>query len=99
MKLTGKCKEDFDKWLYDLKFNNEKYDNLDAFSDLRWDDYPESMQSGVLIDFFDSKKYKGIKFFSYVFDLYYSIRIPIQTHNDIVVQSLEQCNKIHNESK
>ena len=54
MELTGKCKEEFEKWFSDLKFNNEVYDNLDAYGDLIWEQYPQSMQYGVLVDYFDS---------------------------------------------
>ena len=54
MKLTGKCKEDFEKWLRDLKFNDDSYDNLDALTQLNWIDFPQSMQYGVYVDFFDS---------------------------------------------
>ena len=72
MELTGKCKEEFEKWLYDLKFNNEVYDNLDAYGDLTWEQYPLSMQWGVYVDYFDSVGiyvteiphwYKGVKSF------------------------------------
>ena len=59
MKLTGKCKEDFDKW--------KKYrwmdDGLVQVSPVhhlmfdvatRFDQLPEAMKYGVLVDFFDS---------------------------------------------
>lgn len=65
MKLTGKCKEDFEKWLID----NDQYGGVVVFSDrqvLSEEDYVvllydmhESMQYGVYVDFFDSV---GIKF-------------------------------------
>jgi hypothetical protein len=47
MKLTGKCKEDFEKWYFD----NDKnvYIDLKSFYSL-----DESMQYGVYVDFFDS---------------------------------------------
>lgn len=60
MKLTGKCKEDFEKWLID----NDQYGGVVVFSDrqvLSEEDYVvllydmhESMQYGVYVDFFDS---------------------------------------------
>ena len=45
MKLTGKCKEDFEKW---WKIDHIKH-QLEAFYDL-----PPSMLYGVMVDFFDS---------------------------------------------
>ena len=42
MKLTGKCKEDFEKW----------YESLEDFYHL--DIMPENMVYGVYVDFFDS---------------------------------------------
>ncbi len=49
MKLTGKCKQDFEKWLCPRNlgitlFNNFISDFFEA---------PQSMQYGVLVDFFD----------------------------------------------
>lgn len=50
--LTGKCKEDFDKWLaehnddYSIKFGINKFNVFE--------DCPFPMQYGVIIDFFDS---------------------------------------------
>lgn len=43
MKLTGKCKEAFEKW------NSEN--NYGAY---KFEDFNESMQYGVYVDFFDS---------------------------------------------
>jgi len=59
MKLTGKCKEDFEKWLLcgDGKINFEKYySDRDGSNDpYTWFmELPKSMQYGVYEDFFDS---------------------------------------------
>ena len=48
MKLTGKCKEDFEKWVY------IKYELNNILELRKFNDYPESMQYGVYVDFFDS---------------------------------------------
>jgi hypothetical protein len=54
MKLTGKCKEDFEKWyLKDIDIDEcDMFDNdmmlLIFYTEI------ESMQYGVLVDFFDS---------------------------------------------
>jgi len=47
MKLTGKCKDDFFKWL-------EETDVSDTDLFWQWYKIPESMQYGVYVDFFDS---------------------------------------------
>jgi len=53
MKLTGKCKEDFEKWGTDnstgIYLNDNNILICKEFYDL-----PESMQYGVYVDFFDS---------------------------------------------
>ena len=52
MKLTGKCKEDFENWLY----KQDWYDTLDYGGNNAnmWVYSPYSMQYGVYVDFFDS---------------------------------------------
>ena len=52
MELTDKAKTKFEEWLYNLKIKNEIYDNLDSNSNIKWNDFPKSMQYGVYIDFF-----------------------------------------------
>lgn len=46
MELTGKCKEDFEKWFPDK-----------TFGAMPFYQYHESLKWGVYIDFFDSKGY------------------------------------------
>ena len=59
MKLTGKCKEEFGKWLVcgEGSVNFEKYYS-DEYGDddpyLWFTELPASMQYGVYVDFFDS---------------------------------------------
>ena len=48
MKLTGKCKEDFEKW-YDISDIEGTPESVEWF-----DFYHSSMQYGVYVDFFDS---------------------------------------------
>ena len=60
MELTGKCKEEFEKWLLSNDINQEvlEIDNMTYYGS--YDVYdlfyllPESMQYGVYVDFFDS---------------------------------------------
>jgi hypothetical protein len=50
MKLTGKCKEDFEKW-FAIKSREDQYWYA-AYN--KFDLLPDSMQYGVCVDFFDS---------------------------------------------
>jgi len=59
MKLTGKCKEDFEKWLVCgegrvnfYKYYSDKHGDDDPY--LWFTELPTSMQYGVYVDFFDS---------------------------------------------
>lgn len=62
IKLTGKCKKDFEKWLskgigrttiYYYEVWNSQFDGEIDIEDV-WDNLPQSMQYGVLVDFFDN---------------------------------------------
>lgn len=109
MKLTGKCKEAFEKWLTNLKFTNENYDNLDAYSDLKFSQYPTSMQFGVYVDFFDSMEIHiecgGIDFINLHYWFNIQERKTISGVTDIEYKSrgkarskaIEKANKIYNE--
>jgi len=52
MKLTGKAKEDFEKWFKTIKHNNLHVMNIDDV--IGFGILPDSMQYGVLVDWFDS---------------------------------------------
>ena len=66
MKLTGKCKEDFEKWallnaeyIFDYAIENDDKTGIPTYEGRYFhyqdiDDLPKSMQYGVYVDFFDS---------------------------------------------
>ena len=61
MKLTGKCKEDFEKWIDKQPFSishdvGERQMNIVPLGDM-YEQLPPSMQYGVYVDFFDSVNY------------------------------------------
>ena len=89
MKLTGKCKEDFKNYLLsdiiDFSYKYNYFINLQ-----------DSMQYGVYVDFFNTKKYEGIELFDKCFSLYFYHKTIFQTHNDIVKQAIEKANEIYN---
>ena len=54
MELTGKCKDDFEKWyLKDMDIDEDEFFNGDTILSLFYSER-ESMQYGVYVDFFDS---------------------------------------------
>lgn len=53
MKLTDKCKQDFEKWFIDNYVSNH-CNGMGAIDIKTFDKIPKSMQYGVLVDFFDS---------------------------------------------
>jgi hypothetical protein len=95
MELTGKCKEDFEKWLRPDILSEHRYSELitNCFSG-----FPSSMQYGVYVDFFNTKKYEGVELFDKCFSLYFYHKTIFQTHNDIVKQAIEKANEIYNSS-
>jgi hypothetical protein len=65
MILTGKCKEDFEEWMLVnnndlLKYSEERYSEVISMSQL-FKYLTDSMQYGVLVDFFDSVREKNTR--------------------------------------
>ncbi len=59
MKLTDKCKQDFEKWFSEPK--NEEWDTIVVMMNVHQlyiYDFPQAMQYGVLVDFFSEKYLK-----------------------------------------
>jgi hypothetical protein len=57
MKLTGKCKEDFEKWYMQWVFNEKTFLSLRFSSEQileNWNSLHQSEKYGVYVDFFDS---------------------------------------------
>ena len=107
MILTGKCKEDFDKWYESLSKKCKGYgfylylNNSRDFYDLH-----KSMQYGVYVDFFDSVKFKvDIIRYSYPNDYYFGYAVesfmysehPKITRQEARTKAIEKANEIYNE--
>ena len=98
--LTGKCKKDFEKWLY----NNIIYCNVDDV--YNWFlGVPQSMQYGVYIDFFDSLGIEiSISFYSEILDVksYYQFDIDeyfskeYKTRSEAREEAIKKANEIYN---
>ena len=61
MELTGKCKVEFEKWYLTKDYYDDYYiafvpkkGMMDEFRCINFKEFPESMQWGVYVDFFDS---------------------------------------------
>jgi hypothetical protein len=93
MKLTGKCKKDFDKWYESL----EDYYHLELM--------PDNMVYGVYQDFFDSVgiyicEYHIDKGFTYMVDVkgYTYLAEYYKTRQEGRKKSIIKANNIHNEN-
>jgi hypothetical protein len=53
MELTGKAKEQFEKW-YNIEYNKEQYNGVEFPHLDDFNDSPLIMKWGVYVDFFDS---------------------------------------------
>jgi hypothetical protein len=93
MELTGKCKDDFEKWYLKDQHNEEGYHDylLRSF-------YSKglAMQYGVYVDFFDSVKYEGKGLFTILFKKYYEQKTDDFSHMNIAVNAIQKGNEIYN---
>ena len=53
MKLTDKCKEDFEKWYADTYYHKQRK-TIQNLQRLVFDSLPDNQKYGVYVDFFDS---------------------------------------------
>jgi len=101
MKLTGKCKEDFEKW---LKINYTLKQSL-IFNSL-----PDSMQFGVYVDFFDSvwieiwiepwetqNNGEFFKYFKVIID-YIEVSDYNDSRQEARTKAIEKANEIYNQT-
>ena len=103
MKLTGKCKVEFEKWYRRTYYEDDSVvglPNLMAF--------PTSMQYGVYVDFFLSKKmYLYIKPLEDLFSIYIDWQghhiLTDYIHDETLTKSrtkaIEKANEIYNKTK
>jgi hypothetical protein len=98
MKLTGKCKEDFEKWLYKNLYKDSNY-TFEYILELFYS-YTPSMQYGVYVDFFNSEEiYMSIvndfEFIEVIVDRII-IDIPSQLYAEARTAAIEKANEIYN---
>lgn len=108
MKLTGKCKEDFEKWYKENNYRNAKRDKTLNFICLSFWSKQDNQKYGVLVDFFDSVviKIQIEPFDSFIFD----VIIIFEENDDVYVldkgfktrpkartAAIKKANEIYNE--
>lgn len=105
MKLTGKAKEDFEKWLKDKRhFVISVEEDFQAI----WFNCSDSMKYGVYVDWFDSVAIEiYIRFYrenDFKFEIYkrfvrMSDKSPYNTRPEARTAAIEKANKIYNAPK
>ena len=108
MILTGKCKEDFEKWCYTENAN----ESLELMCLRNLYSLTESMQYGVYVDFFDSvgiyilnKRFGNFKIFNlWYFSIQDSEAVHISNYRENTfdsrpetrIKAIEKANEIYN---
>lgn len=109
MELTGKCKEDFEKWYYSL-YSFEYISDFDGEINLglNFEQLPLSMQCGVYVDWFDSCKIYIDDSFDGLNNEFYSCTVhenkvsvlnKTKTRQEARTKALEKANEIYNKNK
>lgn len=112
MELTGKCKEDFEKW-YEQSEYRKYFQLTGVMSDTPFVFYkvPTSMQFGVYVDFFDSvgiwcdiqPAYNEIGVESFIFNIVNGGEIYNDDENyqrhEAQTKAIEKANEIYNQTK
>ena len=111
MKLTGKCKKDFEKWLFE---NDQLRDFINFKCGLTIQNFhlfPQSMQYGVYVDFFDSvgfsihihRMYFQTRFYYSIKELYTPIEIEdvqaYESRETARQKAIEKANELYNEKQ
>jgi len=101
MELTGKCKEDFEKWLlYSGVYGEYEY-HLDEDLVSHFENLKTSMKYGVYVDFFDSVDIK-ISMNQYNKDFWVDIQKTffesdiLLTRAEARIVAIEKANEIYN---
>ena len=111
MELTGKCKEEFEGYLNKLRKHEteRKFADIDMIIESQgydFDDLPDSMKYGVLVDYFDSvfidvnvRKYRTSgRFFYTIFDIKNkSYQNVLDTRLEAMTASIEKADELRNE--
>ena len=92
MKLTDKCKKDFEKWYENEYLNNKDYPYWIILSDFY--DISFSMQYGVYVDFFAETKPKEMA--QILLQIEYDYLIKHMDLNEARTEAILKANEIYN---
>lgn len=104
MKLTGKCKEEFEKWLSEhwVKFESDGAGFYMEYKEMFYQT-PFSMQYGIYVDFFDSV---GVEVVCFLMNGEYNWFIEgdiednfTKTRHEARTKAIEKANEIYNEKQ
>jgi hypothetical protein len=106
MKLTGKCKEDFEKWfLKDIDIDEDEFFNNDTVLLIFYEE-SESMKYGVYVDFFDSVgiyiDVTNIDSCNTLFACVINDKLPkfyFSSRQEARTQAIEKANEIYNKQE
>lgn len=103
MQLTGKCKKDFFEWYFSKEvLESNKLLSMYRFSGkivvkINFLAMPESCQNALIINFLDSKSYKGVSLFEYCFNIFYKIRPDWLNFYNVTKQATEKAIDLYNQ--
>jgi len=110
MKLTGKCKTDFEKWFIDKYDSDKVHETIMLITEFY--NLPQSMQFGVLVEFFDSVGIYVNDQYGYIVKTTYSFKIvnkktetilnyksEFKTRQEARQKAILKANKIYNTDK
>lgn len=97
MILTGKAKDDFLNYYWENHINNLpmticKRNDLEGF----FESISELFQNALIIEWLDTKKYRGRPLFTKIFDFFYKFKLDSQSQFDIWIQAIKKANEIYN---
>lgn len=105
MKLTEKCLNDYNTWIYTNHPDNLISENCGYGYGMFERDLeqllliiPEPCQNALIIEFLDSVQYKGNPLFELCFEIFWKIKTDGQSFNDVCIQSIEKANEIYNKN-
>jgi hypothetical protein len=111
MKLTGKCKGDFEKWMFKENLLKDLCIKHQIIS-MNFYHLSKSMQYGVYVDFFDSvgliiqTDIGSLRFSDMQKEIWYQSGVlgyrfnkETKTRQEARIEAIEKANKIYNESK
>jgi len=98
--LTGKCKEDFLNYYWDVKIKPLpmtmcKREDLELF----FNSICDIFKNALIAEFFQQFQYGGENLFHHYFNYYWNIMLKSMNINDVFNQTIEMCDFVYNKNK